>query len=174
MKKILSLALAIAMLFALSVPAIAAEAVTNITGNTTGDVEVVIVPENDPETPGDESVTYAVSLVWDSMEFTYTGTWDPEELAYTGSWDKTSANITVTNSSNAAVDVDAYFDTLGTAAKTTSGVTATLTNYDFRLNAASDTGVATTKAITVSVTGAPKVTSGFSVGTVTVAISTVD
>ncbi len=174
MKKIVSIVLAALMLVALALPAIAAEPVTGITGATTGDVEVLIVPKDDPSTPGDEGTTYAVALQWETLVFTYTGTWDAEELAYTGSWDKSSAKITVTNSSNAAVDVDAYFDTLNNVSMTANGVTAELTHYDFRLNSAAANGTKTSGDITVSVSGAPKVTSGFTVGTVTVAISTVD
>ena len=176
MKKIISILLATLMLVSLALPVVAASSITgnSVSGPTTGDVEIAIKKNDDPSTPGDEGTTYLVKLEWETMKFTYTGTWDAEELAYTGAWDKTTANITVTNSSNAAVDVDAYFDTLGTASKTSNGVTATLTHYDFQLASAAVAGVKTTGAISVSVTGAPKVTTGFSVGTVTVAISTVD
>lgn len=174
MKKIISFVLATLMLVSLALPVVAASSVTGVTGDTSGDVEIQINNADDPSTPGDESTIYAVALSWETMVFTYTGTWDAEALAYKGDWDKETANITVTNSSNAPVDVDAYFDTLNTASKTSNGVTATLTNYDFQLASAAAAGVATTGAIEVIVTGAPKVTTGFSVGTVTVAISTVD
>ncbi len=178
MKKFLSIAMILVMMLSLSLSAAAATQLDNSTGVTgplTGDVEISINPLDDPEIPGDDSVVYAVELVWQSLEFTYTGKWDPEEVAYTGTWDKTSANIDVTNSSNKAVDIDAYFgDTPNTTVAESNGVRATLANFDFRLNAASDMGVAQTKAITVSVNGAPKVTTGFTLATVNVLISTVD
>ena len=176
MKKIISIALAAIMLVALAVPAFAAEAITSgISGGTTGNVEVIINEKDDPSTPGDEGTTYSVNIGWNSLKFTYTGTWDAEELAYTGTWDKNNETIVVTNSSNAAVDVDAHFgDTKGTVTSEANGVTATLSTYDFRLNSAADAGQATSNTITVSVTGAPKVSTGFTVGTITVALSTVD
>ena len=176
MKKIISFALVALLMIAMACNVTAAEltTATGISGNTSGDVEIAIVPKDDPATPGDEGTTYSVAIAWETMKFTYTGTWDPEELAFTGTWDKTSANITVTNSSNAAVNVDAYFDTLGTTSATQNGVTANLTHYDFLLNSAADNGSAQSGNITVSIIGAPEVSGGFKVGTVTVAISTVD
>ena len=176
MKKIISLVLAVVMVFAMSVT-VFAEAVPagNITGGTTGDVEIVIKGES-----GTDPVAkvYKVELAWDTLTFTYGGAvWNTEELEYeNGIWttaadsngDGTSATIKVTNRSNAEVTVSAEMDVY-----TKNGVTASLSNANFTLTSAEgkDNSTLPTASIAVSVDGKPTTNTGFTLGTITVTLT---
>ncbi len=184
MKKILSIALVIAMMLALSVPAMAAateledEVNASIEGKTTDNVTVKV----ESSTPGeDPTAIYSVEVVWESLEFVYSGVWNADDGWYEANdeagangWQDAEALITVTNKSNAPVDVDAHFgNAIGTVSAEMNGVTATLGNYDFQLGSASTEGATLTNQITVTVTGNPKADQ-ITVGTITVTLHTVD
>ena len=176
MKKIISIALAVVMLLAMSVT-VFAEAVPagNITGDTTGDVVIAIKGEG-----GTDPVAkvYKVELAWDDLTFTYgDAVWDPASLSYIdGGWttaadsngDGTPATIKVTNRSNAEVTVSAEMDVY-----TKNGVTASLTNANFTLTSAEgkDNSTLPTASIAVSVDGKPTTNTGFTLGTITVTLT---
>ena len=115
MKKILAIALALTMIVGMSiVPAFAAAANT---GDTAINVTANYVKS---DAVNSSEVVYSIDVSYDAMTFTYTEAanslkWNPETLDFdievpntTGSWgEKTSANITVTNKSNAALEITA-------------------------------------------------------------------
>ena len=180
MKKILSIVLAIAMIFALSTTAFAATTKTDedlgAGATSTNAVDVII----DASSTSNIEDVYSVDVAWDALDFTYsfsddaTNEWDPETHTYgdanytDANWDKTTANIVVTNHSNEPVDVVATMDN---AVK--YGVTTTLTNASFELA----TGEGRTPAeadnntIVVDIKGVPTVEENFTIGTITVTIS---
>ena len=113
MKKILAVALALTMIVGMSIPAFAAydeaDTVIPLTANYSKADAVL-----------DTSViVYDVNVTYDAMTFNFTETanktvWNPTDLDYTGTqtvtggtWDKQTANITVTNKSNAALTISA-------------------------------------------------------------------
>ena len=115
MKKILATILALTMIVGMSIPAFAAlqqPGAISITANYTK-------PDDEVD---DEVIVYDVNVAYDNTVFTYTANgdtlvWDPAKLDYKtevpgvgGSWDKSSATITVTNRSNAVVNIAASAD----------------------------------------------------------------
>ena len=158
------------MIIVMATSSFAATGVDN-GGSETGDVNVIIDKEN-------VDIVYSVDIVWESLEFTYSlgnGTWDPETHTVTGGsadWNNSEAKITVTNHSNAAVDIKAVFeDETTTASK--NEVTATLSNNDFQLAAGklNDPDGAAKAQTTVTVSGTPSTEDTFTVGTITVTVS---
>lgn len=124
MKKFASLILALAMMFSLSISASAATINTS-TGSENVPVQIKV-------TEGLGGTVYNVTVAWESMDFTYkkaaTGTWDPDTHIYRdgnaagwvingnqliaeadaeGNYTAVSSAITVTNHSNAEVNVGA-------------------------------------------------------------------
>ncbi len=171
MKKFLSVLLVALLALTMSVSAFADD--SQVPREESKDVEIVINSSSI-----DDTSVYSVNVAWDSLTFTYTisdGAWDPETHSYPGGWDKTDANITVTNHSNAGVNVSAAFTEGGTTA-TKSSVTARLGNATFTLGTAVGTAVgeAPSDTITVAITGAPDVTDGYTLSTITVTISVAD
>ena len=130
MKKIFAAIIALAMVFSLSVTAFAAEGSdTGIQPGESSSIDVTAKTESDTST----ETKYSVDITWESMTFTYTekGTkvWDPATHTYstdtTGSgWDKTTAEITVTNHSNAEVTATVTY----AEADQSSGITGTISN----------------------------------------------
>ncbi len=112
------------------------------------------------------------------MEFTYSlgeGTWNPTDHTVTGgaaSWNKTTANINVTNHSNADVSIATAFAENATTA-TRNDVTATLSNNTFDLSAGklNQPGSADNDTATVTISGTPSTEDTFTVGTVTVTMT---
>lgn len=133
MKKFLAVFLALAMVFAMSSVAMAAEhpatdPTLNAPGSTQSEVKISISNNDKP------AVVYHVDVTWTSMAFTYTfsegATWDPSTHTYTngvadvGAWTGTPT-VEVWNHSNAAVDVEAtYVD----GANAVAGVTVLFDN----------------------------------------------
>ena len=169
MKKLITLAMTFIMIIVMATSSFAATVADG--GSESGNVEVII---------NKDAVTtvYSVDIDWESLDFTYSlgnGIWDPETHTVTGgspSWDKSTAKITVTNHSNAAVDIKAVFAGDQTTA-TVNGVTATLTNDSFNLVAGklNDYAGAANNKTTVTVSGTPSVEDTFTVGTITVTVS---
>ena len=109
MKKLLSLLLATLLLISLSTNVLAVKLDTLGEEGST-EIDVTAKYQASSNTP----TVYSVDIKWESMTFTYTETgtknWNPSNHSYStdnvqGAWDKTSATITITNHSNAAVDV---------------------------------------------------------------------
>ena len=169
MKKFIALALTLALaLCVLAIPTFAAPA------DNTHEVEVTV------NSGSAQDIVYRVDVVWDALDFTYNFNsegveWDPATHAYktagdgaVGAWNKTSANITVTNHSNAAVNVSA---TKADVANT--GVTFELTNASFELATAEGTtfAAAPTQNIVCAVSGVPTSKTGFLATTITIAFN---
>ena len=121
MKKFVSLILALVLVFSLTV---SASAETYTTGN---DNKVVTIKKDVP----DKATVYYVIVNWGTLDFTYTytsQTWIPERHVYeageNSEWNQESTTITVTNHSNAVVQVDAF---LSNADGTGTGTSINLT-----------------------------------------------
>lgn len=167
MKKVLSIFLALIITLVITQSALAATITTN-PGTDEKDVEVKLVlvhedefgePDPDSEAdltdPDDPIYVYYVEVDWDDLKFTYTATgWDPATLSYEkGAWDKASAGVTVTNKSNAPVDVTFEWDEVATAANTIKGATFTMDTVSAALADASKTTVGTSATNTITVSG---------------------
>ena len=174
MKKLFAVLLAVAMLASMSVTAFAEG--TNEGSNST---QITVNGTYVPGTTGAEQIS--VDIVWDAMDFTYTGasqgTWNPATHAYEGategSWSDNTPAITVTNHSNAAINA-----TLGFTADVT-GVVGTFTEVSGTEN---DNILELATAEGTEVENAPKATAKFGIsgaaidadktlGTITVAIA---
>lgn len=188
MKRTLALFMVLVLALAMSPAALAANGEDNIgLGTSEGNVIVDIL---DSITDSTDSEVYYVTVTWQNLtnfQFDFEGEglhryWNPESHAYeiqtsehtpaTGSWTgATSKDITVSNHSNSPVHILAAFDT--GASKTTDGVTSTLTNREFDLATAVGTVYASAPndQFTVAVTGVPTVTTGYTVGKITVTVS---
>ena len=171
MKKILVLSLAIVMLFAMATTSFAATADT--TTPATNNVTATYVAG------GTSAKIYSVDVQFDAMSFTYTGasqgTWNPATHNYDdideATWGSaTTANIVVTNHSNAAVAVTVSY---AKAQDYTGSVTATISNGTFDLDSAVDTTYANapSKTATLTIGGTATNEAATLVGTVTVAIA---
>ena len=109
MKKTLSIILALVMALSLSVTAFAA------TNDGTSGTDITVNGTYVPGTTGAEQIS--VDIVWDAMDFTYTGasqgTWNPATHAYDGAtaggWSDNTPGITVKNHSNVAVNATLDF-----------------------------------------------------------------
>lgn len=176
MKKIIAAALALTMTLGLSTTAFAAEGSVNGAGTGAQDPINVTAKYNDGATT---PTVYSVDLTWEDMTFTYnasgTRTWNPDTHTYTDTtsagWDKTTAEVTATNHSNAAVNVTVAYAQTGDY-----GVTGTLSNANFNLAAGveGDYANAASDKATLTISGTPNSTvtaEGVTVGTITVTIS---
>ncbi|MBE6595579.1 MAG: hypothetical protein E7644_07250 [Ruminococcaceae bacterium] len=167
MKKIVCIALAALMMFAMSVSVFAADLA--VPGTSTGDVVVNVTTSG-----AAAEATYKVVVNWGDLNFEYSAnTWNPDKMEYEGGWvgGVNTGTINVENRSNAKVDVEATIDNA-----TKNGVTATLSNYEFMLGSAAADGAITggkgpNQDITVTVTGTPTAQGEFTIGTITVTLS---
>lgn len=170
MKRIITLAMTLALVMSLTVPAFA---------YGPGDEKELDVTAKYNSSTTTKPV-YSVDIEWDSLTFVYnetnTKTWKPSDHSYdtatNGSWDKTSANITVTNHSNAAVTVAMAY----TASATDSGVTAALTGGSKTLAPGVENKASEADSVTgtVTISGKPNssvTASGITVGSVTITIN---
>lgn len=114
--------------------------------------------------PGSESATvYSVDITWGNLDFTYhgssKGTWNPETHSYDGAieagWDVNTAQISVSNSSNAAVTANASYE----AKPGFESADAAFTPASLSLGSADNgkgengTGLAETGTIDITMTG---------------------
>jgi hypothetical protein len=109
MKKILSFALVLVMIFGLSVTAFAAEEITNTNDSSSTDVHGTYIAGTSGGT------VFSVDISWTDMNFTYYGAsspiWDPVTHTYSGEereagWADSNAYIEVTNHSNTHINVN--------------------------------------------------------------------
>ena len=151
MKKLLAIMLALVITLALAVTCFA-EAVTASGGSATGNVKVTYQP----------TVIYGVDVAFGSMDFTYYGT---------GDWIADGNSLTVTNHTNAKVNVALTY----TASADFDGITGSFDNASFQLESAVNKKTADSKEATLTLNGelAPDVTATTSIGKVVVAISVV-
>ena len=176
MKKTLSIILALVLALSLSVTAFAAE--NNGTSSTDITVNGTYIPST---SSADETIS--VDIVWDAMDFTYTGasqgTWNPATHTYDGAteggWSDNTPAVTVTNHSNVAVNA-----TLGFTADV-AGVVGTFTEAS---GTANDGVLELATADGTTVENAPTATANFGIsgtaidanqqlGTITVTIKNV-
>ena len=173
MKKFFALALALVLTMALAVTCFAADAEGLKVGEkATQDVNVTY------QAGGTSATVYGVDVVFEDMSFTYTaasqGTWDPDSHTYKNiadpTWSKSSANVTVTNHSNAAIVATVAYD----AGEYEGDVVVTVENGTLNLGSAVDTDydAAPNGVATVKVSGdAAKGDNAKVVGTITVTIA---
>ena len=171
MKKFFALALALVLTCALAVTCFA-DSITAIDGTATKNVNVTY------QAGGISATVYGVDVVFEDMSFTYTaqsqGTWDPDSHTYVdideATWNKTSANVTVTNHSNAAIVATVSYD----AGTYEGDVVVTVENGTLNLGSAVDTAYAAAPngVATVKVSGdAAKGDNAKVVGAITVTIA---
>lgn len=131
MKKILSMILALTMIFSLSITAFAADLNTDeYTGNLTGNVNATYTATAEATSAGN---IYAVSIEWTNIgTLVYSGgsegtyRWNPTSLKYeldensaeAAGWTDASVTITVKNSSNASITATAEYKDNNTGATT--------------------------------------------------------
>ena len=177
MKKFFTIILAFAIVCSMRVPVFAAEG--NDNGNTSGESHSIDVTAKTSDKNVNEIPVYSVDISWDSMTFTYsesgTKVWDASTHTYStnteGGWDKTTADIVVTNHSNAPVDVSVVYSGLEN-----SGVSAAIINGTDTLDAGVENAYdkADKLVATLKISGKPSnsVTSeGVKIGSITITIS---
>lgn len=169
MKKAITLMLAVLMILSMATIAMAA---------APGDSEDIDVTAKYNSSTSTVTV-YSVDIVWEDMTFTYNEetekVWNAADHSYssttTGEWDKTAATITVTNHSNAVVNVAlTYVPVDGT------GVSATLDINEKALAAGVEGKPDEADALlaTLTVSGKPNETItnvGVKIGSITVTLS---
>lgn len=177
MKRIITLAMTLVLILSLAVPAFA---------YGPGDEKELEVTAKYNSSTTTKPV-YSADIDWDSLTFLYnetnTRTWKPSDHSYDtatdGSWEKTSANITVTNHSNAPISVTPSYTaetTYSSATMTFDKTTLTLATAD---NSEGDNGAgkATTDTITVTAGGtltkddSTSATTGTTIGQITLTIA---
>ena len=164
MRKLLLCLLSLLILASLTVPAFAGS-YTTVPKSEEGYVYVKV--------NSTKPTTYKIDIVWGDMNFTYNfGTleWDVNTHTYkapspTG-WDKTSSNITITNHSNAAVNVTPSM----AAVNNVAGVSASLSRTSAFTLGSAEGGTATNATVTVNVSGAPTSTTAQTITFKTVTI----
>lgn len=175
MKKIFTVIIALAMVMSMSLTAFAAED----TDNKPGDTQTIDVTAKATSSGTSEATVYSVDISWDSMTFTYTesGTkvWNPANHTYStrtsSGWDKTTAKVTVTNHSNASVDVSVTY-----SAVDDTGVDGAISNGTKTLAAGVENAydAADKLEATLTISGTPNSTvdaDGVKIGSITVTIS---
>ena len=164
MKKFACLVLALAMVFSLGISAGAVSPIQALDGTDSKTVTVTVEASA-------VSTVYYVEVKWTDMEFTYSfdeKTWDPTNHSYTettGAWKdveagkQPTADITVVNHSNAAVNASIKFESGSTRATLMQGVTAEIENYSLALPTAENTtfAQAPSRVATVKIQGTPEV-----------------
>ena len=184
MKKIVSLFLALALVFSLTISASAAISSANIDNNSDPKETSEVVKVNVVAPVSSDEIYYVV-VKWDSMDFTYKfanqGTWNPQTHAYDSAkesgWyngetkldgNPDPVNIKVYNHSNVALNTTVKIDG-SNSATVVSGVDATLSGNEFTLGSAVEKGLeeATVAANIVNAGDATYTPSGIATLTIT-------
>lgn len=169
MKKAITLMLAVLMILSMATIAMAA---------APGDSEDIDVTAKYNSSISTVTV-YSVDIVWEDMTFTYNEetekVWNAADHSYTstttGDWDKTTATITVTNHSNAAVTANVAYTPV-----TNTGVTGTLNTTEKTLAAGAEGKPDEADALvaTLTISGKPNenvTNAGVKIGSITVTLS---
>lgn len=176
MKKILSISLAVLLLFVLCVPAYASstDTITTDGGTSTG----AVTGSYEPGVTGGTVIN--VEIQWNNLSFTYHGTreavWDPKTCTYSepeeAGWNDSNASIVITNRSNTAISaVPEYEATEGYEA---AGMDFSTDDLHV-ISADTGEGGPQTGTITVTPTGyLPEGTSNQTIGHITVTITQAD
>ena len=166
MKKLVSILLALSLMVC-SAATVSAATITTDGGTDTGIVYVQYIPS--------DAELFEVEITWGNLEWTYQqGAWDGTQYT-TGSWITTplTSTIGIENKSTMAVDYSAKFGTENAA--TTNGVTATLSNNEGSLVAATASTGDKTATVGLAISGTPDETTlgqaKWAVGTITVTVS---
>ncbi|MBU5479842.1 hypothetical protein [Blautia sp. MSJ-19] len=127
----------------------------------------------------ENQIVYSVDMKWDDMTFTWceksSRVWNPEKHTYsgkvTGSWDKNTANIQVTNHSNAGVRVDFVYKPVGS-----TNLSGTLSVTEDTLTAGVENDYEHADKVTsrLTISGKPNQTvseTGTRIGTITITVS---
>ena len=109
MRKLFAIGIAAALALSTGVVVFAESSEKTIGGNESQSINVIAKRTDTTE----NNVVYSVDMKWDDMTFTYheksTRVWNPTDHTYSekiiGGWDKNTADILVTNHSNADVKV---------------------------------------------------------------------
>ena len=108
MRKLFAIGIAAALALSTGVAVFAESSEKTIGGNESQSINVIAKRTDTTE----NNVVYSVDMKWDDMTFTYheksTRVWNPTDHTYSekiiGGWDKNTADILVTNHSNADVE----------------------------------------------------------------------
>ena len=117
MRKLFAIGIAAALALSTGVVVFAESSEKTIGGNESQSINVIAKRTDTTE----NNVVYSVDMKWDDMTFTYheksTRVWNPTDHTYSekiiGGWDKNTADILVTNHSNADVKVGFVYKTAG-------------------------------------------------------------
>ena len=165
----------------LTVALCASFAVSAETYTELGEYTNPVIVDRTPATDDTTTIVYSVDVAWTDLAFTYsagTEKWNPTYHDYStpkndGNWTNTDGSITVTNHSNADVDVTVEY-----AKATGYDVEVDVTNGEFTLESAVDKAVSAadfetvTFSVDTAASTAPTVDDA-NVGTVTVTIAAV-
>ena len=175
MRKLFAISIAVALAMLTGVAVFAESSEKTIGGNESQSINVIAKRTDTTE----NNVVYSVDMKWDDMTFTYheksTRVWNPTDHTYsekiTGEWDKNTADILVTNHSNADVKVGFVYKTAGN-----TDLTATLDVTESTLKAGVENDYEHADNVTSKLTlsGKPNKTvseSGSKIGTITITVS---
>ena len=175
MRKLFAIGIAAALALSTGVVVFAESSEKTIGGNESQSINVIAKRTDTTE----NNVVYSVDMKWDDMTFTYheksTRVWNPTDHTYSekiiGGWDKNTADILVTNHSNADVKVGFVYQTAGN-----TDLTGTLDVTESTLKAGVENDYEHADNVTskLKLSGKPNETvseSGCKIGTITITVS---
>lgn len=175
MKKLFAAIMALSLTAGMSITAAAAGGSANgVKDGENRSIDVTAVYSGESS----EATVYSVDIVWEDMSFVYDAAgskeWNPDDHTYTdvvtGGWKKTTADVIVTNHSNASVNVTLTYQPVGSY-----GVSGTLSVTGETLDAGVenqyDKADSLTSTLTISGTPTGIDANGVKVGTITVTIA---
>ena len=175
MRKLFAIGIAAALALSTGVAVFAESSEKTIGGNESQSINVIAKRTDTTE----NNVVYSVDMKWDDMTFTYheksTRVWNPTDHTYsekiTGEWDKNTADILVTNHSNAGVKVGFVYKTVGNTDLT---VTLDVTESTLKAGVENDYEHADNVISKLTLSRKPNETvseSGCKIGTITITVS---